>query len=100
MLAAFEAHSEILDSPGPNVFLDGIESGSVVFNATGTVSSPRKSYGVRSDLLFDILGRLKQSDVPMARSATMLLREVAAGDVPAPETAAAAPREPGPPPAA
>ncbi|WP_085314590.1 DUF3772 domain-containing protein [Derxia lacustris] len=90
MLEAFTAHEAVLPGPAPSVYLDGIDGGNLVFNATGFVGSPRDSYGVRSALLFDVLGRLRAAGIGMARQPTMLLRE-------APAAAAAPPSLPQPP---
>ena len=35
LLGVFEANTDVLDAPAPNVQLDGIDNGSLVFNATG-----------------------------------------------------------------
>ncbi len=77
MLAAFQDHTEVQASPAPSVALDGIDSGKLVFNATAYVGSPRLSYGVRSDVLFEMLKRLREAKLPLANPATMVLREVA-----------------------
>jgi len=80
MQAAFSEHPDVLDTPAPSVFLDGVDTGSLVFNATGFVGSPRAAYGVRSALLFDVLERLGRAGIPVARPATMLVRKDAPGD--------------------
>lgn len=77
LLAAFTEHPDVLDAPAPNVQLDGIDAaGSVVFNATGFVASPRQSYGVKSALLFTVLEALPKAGLPLWKPpSTMLLRE-------------------------
>jgi small-conductance mechanosensitive channel len=75
LLAALTEHEDVVDNPPPTVHLEGIEGGALVFNASGMVSSPRKAYGVKSALLFDILGRLRGSSHPLAKPPTMLLRD-------------------------
>ena len=60
MLAAFAAHPGVLTAPGPNVQVDGVDGANLVINATGFVNSPCAAYGVKSDLLFDVLTRLRQ----------------------------------------
>lgn len=77
MLSAFQDHTEVQASPAPSVALDGIDNGKLVFNATAYVGSPRLSYGVRSDVLFEMLKRLREAKLPLANPATMVLREVA-----------------------
>jgi potassium efflux system protein len=76
MLAAFQDHAEVQASPLPSVALDGIDGGKLVFNATAYVGSPRMSYGVRSDVLFEVLKRLREAKLPMSNPSTMVLREV------------------------
>ena len=75
ILAAFEAHEDVLDSPAPSVQLDGIDSAGLIFNSTGYVNSPRLAYGVRSALLFDVLKRLRDAGISLAMPPTLLLRE-------------------------
>ncbi|WP_343636952.1 DUF3772 domain-containing protein [Roseateles sp.] len=59
VLASFQAHPGVLTAPAPNVQLDGIDGDKLVLNASGFVSSPRAAYGIKSDLLFDVLMRLR-----------------------------------------
>ena len=59
VLASFEAHPGVLATPAPNVQLDGVDGTNMVLNASGFVNSPRAAYGIRSDLLFDVLARLR-----------------------------------------
>lgn len=73
ILQAFADHEDVLDTPAPNVFLDGIEAGNLVFNAKGYVSSPRSAYGVRSALLFTVLHRLNEAGLAVSAPPTMLL---------------------------
>lgn len=81
MLQAFADHEDVLETPAPNVFLDGIDAGHLVFNAKGYVSSPRAAYGVRSALLFTVLKRLGEAGLEVSSPPTMLL---AAAPEPAP----------------
>ncbi len=73
VLAAFQAHADVLEAPAPNVALDGIDNGRLVFNATGYVGSPRLAYGVRSALLFEVLQQLRDGKLALANPPTMLL---------------------------
>lgn len=66
LLGVFEGHPEVLDAPAPNVQLDGIDGGNLVFNATGFVASPRASYGVRSALLFEALKKLAAANIALS----------------------------------
>lgn len=82
MLQAFADHEDVLEAPAPNVFLDGIDAGHLIFNARGYVSSPRAAYGVRSALLFTVLKRLDEAKLEVSSPPTMLIAS-------APETAQA-----------
>ncbi len=93
MLQAFADHDDVLESPAPNVFLDGIDAGHLIFNAKGYVSSPRAAYGVRSALLFTVLKRLDEAGLEVSSPPTMLLAS-------APEPAQAPASVAVPPPAA
>ena len=44
ILQAFADHADILATPAPNVFLDGLDGGNLIFNAKGYVSSPRAAW--------------------------------------------------------
>lgn len=81
ILAAFESHPGVLAEPVPNVQLDGIDGLRLMFNASGYVSSPRASYGVKSDLLFDILNRMKEAGLSLSLPPTIVMS--ASADVPA-----------------
>jgi potassium efflux system protein len=94
LMEAFAAHPGVLATPPPNVQLDGIDGGNLVFNASGFVGSPRAAYGVRSDLLFDVLERLREAGLALGKPPTLVLSQGAVspdGSVPG---------EPDPPPAA
>jgi small-conductance mechanosensitive channel len=41
LLQAFQSHAKVMETPKPEVFLDGIENGNLMFKATGFVTSPR-----------------------------------------------------------
>lgn len=73
ILQAFADHEDVLETPAPNVFLDGIEGGNLIFNAKGYISSPRSAYGVRSALLFTVLQRLHDAGLEVSSPPTMLL---------------------------
>lgn len=73
ILQAFADHPDILATPTPNVFLDGVDGGNLIFNAKGYVSSPRAAYGVRSALLFSVLGRLRAAGLEVSSPTTLLL---------------------------
>lgn len=65
ILNSFDAHENVLDVPKPSVTLEGIQNGTLMFLGTAYVPSPRQAAGVRSDVLFDVLARLRSSGIRM-----------------------------------
>ncbi len=61
MLSVMQEHEGVLDDPAPSVFLESVETERMIFAANGTVESPRRSYGIKSDLLFEMLVRLRDA---------------------------------------
>lgn len=80
ILAAFAENPDMLAEPAPDVMLDGMDATSLVFNATGYVASPRMAYRVRSDLLFDVLRRLRAANLPLVTPPTMAILQAPSGD--------------------
>lgn len=81
LLTAFQAHDDILDTPAPSVMLEGIESGSIIFHASGYVISPRIVLRVRSEVLFDALIRLKKASILMIRPTAVMIEPVSEGPI-------------------
>ncbi|MEG1115192.1 MAG: mechanosensitive ion channel, partial [Janthinobacterium sp.] len=94
ILSAFVDNPDVLDTPAPSVQLDGIDNGLLLFNATGYASSPRLTSGIRSALLFELLKRLDDAHIAIAKPSTMVLSTVPAQ----PETPAILAVAPAPPP--
>lgn len=80
ILAAFAENADMLAEPAPDVMLDGIDATGLVFNATGYVGSPRMAYRVRSDLLFDVLRRLRAANLSLVTPPTMAILPASSGD--------------------
>lgn len=72
MLAACRAHPGVLESPEPSLSLEGIENGSLIFQAIAYVASPRLASGVRSDLLFTMLDDFRNAGLPLAVPTMMM----------------------------
>ncbi len=95
MLEAMGAHNAVQESPAPSVTLDGIDRTAMMFVATCYVGSPRDVGNVKSDLLFDIIARLRGADIPLLRPQDLVLRSGGAmPEMPGPPgpTAAGAPK--------
>jgi len=76
MLEALKAHSSTLPTPTPAVRLDDITTTSMNFTATAYVRSPRDASNVKSDMLFDILERLRVAQLPLSTPQSMLVRNL------------------------
>jgi potassium efflux system protein len=68
LLAAFDAHADVLAEPEPQVFIDAVTVSGIQFNAFAYVSGPRAVYGVRSALFLDILTHLRNAKIELARA--------------------------------
>lgn len=68
VLEVLNAHPGALGAPAPFVRLDGLEAGSMTFNCVAYVSSPRDAGSVKSELLFEILERLRAARLPLIRA--------------------------------
>nr|WP_241093666.1 DUF3772 domain-containing protein [Xanthomonas sp.] len=65
LLELYAAHPGVLEDPAPSVFIDSIASGHVSLNSFAYVASPRLTYGIRSELLFDLLQRLSTEGIAL-----------------------------------
>ncbi len=70
-------HPATLNAPSPSVQLDTIDTGSLIFLCTAYVSSPRDAGNVKSDLLFEIIDRLRKSNLPLTTPQDMVVRTMA-----------------------
>ncbi|MGY4493868.1 DUF3772 domain-containing protein [Pseudomonas sp. TE3610] len=85
LLAALNEHEAILDAPAPSVSFKDLTSNGLIISATGYVGSPRSVSGARSDLLFTILGRLRDMGVTLSAPQSMLLINEGQGMLPVPK---------------
>ncbi|SFW18689.1 Small-conductance mechanosensitive channel [Luteibacter sp. UNCMF366Tsu5.1] len=74
MLEAMRAHASVQENPAPLVMLDNVDRTAMTFMAICYVGSPRDAGGVKSDLLFDILARLRGAEIPLLRPQDLVLR--------------------------
>ncbi|MEO6690156.1 MAG: DUF3772 domain-containing protein [Dokdonella sp.] len=75
---AFAAHAGVLSTPTPSVLLDGIEGSSLIFIAIAYITNPRQSGSMRSELLFDILARLRAERIALSSPQDIKLLRAAA----------------------
>lgn len=62
LLEAYTEHDSILTSPAPSVRFKQLETDGIIMSVTGYVRTPRLVGITKSDLLFDILKRLRASE--------------------------------------
>jgi small-conductance mechanosensitive channel len=75
----FAGHAGVLSSPTPSVLLDGIEGSSLIFIAVGYIANPRQAGSVRSELLFELLARLRAENIALSSPQEMKLLRSSAG---------------------
>ena len=81
---AFAAHPGVLREPAPNVLLDSIENGQLMFIVVGFIANPRQAGQVRSDLLLDILARLRAEGIALSAPYQVNLGRVGEADAAGP----------------
>ena len=74
VLDTLRAHPGTLDTPAPAVQLTGLDANSMTFACTCYVGSQRDAGNVKSDLLFELLQRLRDAGFTLARTQSMLVR--------------------------
>jgi len=65
MREAFASHAQILQEPAVSVTLDGIQNATLMFVGVAFIDNPRESGGIRSEILLDILARLRERKIAM-----------------------------------
>jgi len=73
LLAAFHEHEAILDAPAVSVTFKDLTASGMVLGVSGYVGSPRQVSGARSDLLFTVLGRLRDEGIALSSPQSMVL---------------------------
>jgi len=80
MRAALAAHSSILETPAPAVLLDGIENGALMFVVVAFITNPRQTGNIKSEILLDILARLRNSGIVMVAPHEVNLQSPRSGE--------------------
>lgn len=68
VLDVLNAHPGTLATPAPYLQLASLDDGAMTFNCVAYVNGPRDASGVKSDLLFEILERLRAARLPLIRA--------------------------------
>jgi potassium efflux system protein len=78
ILEVLHAHPSTLATPEPLVRLDNLDAGTMTFDCTAYVNSPRDVSDVKSDLLFQTLERLRTAKLPLTSPQSMVVRTLPA----------------------
>lgn len=73
LLDVYNENERILENPEPSVSFKDLTPAGIVLSVTGNVASPRQVSGAKSDLLFDILTRLRKEGVMLSTPQTMIV---------------------------
>ncbi|MGH8159115.1 MAG: DUF3772 domain-containing protein [Rhodanobacter sp.] len=76
ILEVLRVHTGTLSMPAPSVQLESLDGGTMLFSCTAYVNSPRAVSGVKSDLLFEMLERLREAKLPMTSPQSMVVRNL------------------------
>ncbi|MCE0488724.1 DUF3772 domain-containing protein [Pantoea sp. Mb-10] len=85
LLEVYQENERILDTPEPSVSFKDLTPAGIVLSVTGNVASQRQISGAKSDLLFDMLTRLRKEGIVLSTPQTMIierraLQQAAASD--------------------
>ena len=72
ILARLRAHVQVLADPAPAVYLTDLKDAALEMTAFAFVPSPRLSYRIKSELLFQIVPDLKAAGIGMAAPGTVV----------------------------
>lgn len=73
LLEVYNDNERILETPEPSVSFKDLTPQGIVLSVTGNVASQRQISGAKSDLLFDILTRLRKEGIVLSTPQTMII---------------------------
>jgi len=88
LLAAFAEHESITATPATSVTFKELGATGLTLGVSGYVNSPRAVSNTRSDLLFTILGRLRELGIPLSSPQSLVLQQPLPALEPPPQKAA------------
>ncbi|HGL4261546.1 DUF3772 domain-containing protein [Burkholderia dolosa] len=80
LLDAYREHPAILDKPAPSVTFSQLAPDGITLSVTGYVSSPRIAASTKSDLLFEILKRLRAAQITLSSPQMLVVQNMPAAD--------------------
>jgi small-conductance mechanosensitive channel len=76
MRDAFSSNESVLDAPAASVTVDGIQNSALIFVGVAFIANPRQAGGVRSQVLLDILSRLRNAGISMVKPQEVAYRTI------------------------
>ncbi len=73
LLDVYNENERILETPEPSVSFKDLTQQGIVLSVTGNVAGQRQISGAKSDLLFDILTRLRKEGILLSTPQTMII---------------------------
>ena len=84
LLGVYQDNERILETPTPSVSFKDLSAQGISLSVTGNVATQRQISSVKSELLFEILVRLRHSDVPLSSPQTMVIEQKKESSIPGP----------------
>ncbi len=84
LLGVYQDNERILETPAPSVSFKDLSAQGISLSVTGNVATQRQISSVKSELLFEILVRLRHSDVPLSSPQTMVIEQKKESSIPGP----------------
>ncbi|KVT61029.1 mechanosensitive ion channel family protein [Burkholderia ubonensis] len=80
LLDAYREHPSILEKPAPSVTFSQLTPDGITLSVTGYVGSPRIAGSTKSDLLFEILKRLRAAQISLSSPRMLMVQNMPAGE--------------------
>ncbi|MGU7779407.1 DUF3772 domain-containing protein [Burkholderia sp. PU8-34] len=81
LLDAYRDHPGILEKPAPSVTFSQLTPDGITLSVTGYVASPRIAGSTKSDLLFEILKRLRAAAITLSSPQMLMVQNMPTGEV-------------------
>ncbi|PAJ76429.1 DUF3772 domain-containing protein [Burkholderia ubonensis] len=80
LLDAYREHPSILEKPAPSVTFSQLTPDGITLSVTGYVASPRIAGSTKSDLLFEILKRLRAAQISLSSPRMLMVQNMPTGE--------------------
>lgn len=76
MRGAFASNPAVLENPAMSVTVDGIQNATLIFIGVAFIANPRQAGSVKSDILLDMLARLREGGIEMVKPQEVAYRTI------------------------